>query len=68
MLGRTIGGCFWDGEDYRKEDCQDLRKAIERREVHQRDRFIILGQKGVGEEILVPIPWEVDGKIIWQKD
>jgi len=28
----------------------------------------MLGQKGIGDEILVPIPWEVDGKMIWQKD
>jgi len=68
MLGRTIRGCFWDGEDYRKEDYVDLKKAIERGEVHQWDRFIILGQKGVGDKILVPIPREVDRKIIWQKD
>ena len=68
MTGRTIRGCFWDGEDHRKEDCQDLKKAIERGDVHQRDRFIILGQKDVGDEILVPIPREVNGKMIWQKD
>jgi len=28
----------------------------------------LLGQKGVGDEILVPIPREVNGKMVWQKD
>jgi len=68
MSGRRIKGCLWDSEDRKKEDCTDLKKAIERGDVHQQDRFIILGQKGVVDEILVPIPREVDGKIIWQKD
>jgi len=68
MSGRTIRGCFWDGEDHRKEDCTDLKKAIERVDVYQWDRFIILGQKGIGDEILVPIPQEVGRKMIWQKD
>ena len=68
MSGRTIREYFWDGKDHRKEDCADLKKAIERVDIYQWDRFIILGQKGVGDEILMPILQEVDVKKIWQKD
>jgi len=56
MSRRTIRECLWNGEYHSKEDCADLKKVIERVEVYQWDRFIILRQKGVGDEILVPIP------------
>jgi len=69
MSGRTIRGCFWDGENHRKEDCQDLKRAIERGDVYQRDRLTFLGQQGVGDDVvLVPVPHEVNGKMKWQKD
>jgi len=35
--------CFWDGGNHRKEDCEDLRKAVEREDVHIYDRWIYLG-------------------------
>jgi len=53
---------------HRKEECQDLKQAIARGEVHQRDRFTYTGQQGVGDAILVPIPQEVEGRIKWQKE
>jgi len=62
-----IRGCYWDGKNYRKEDCQDLKKAIKRGDVHQKDRLTLLGQKGVRDEVLVPVPHEVDGKMSWQE-
>jgi len=64
-----IRGCYWDGENHRKEDCQDLKRAIERGDVYKRDRLTFLGQQGVGDDgVLVPVPHEVNGKIKWQKD
>jgi len=63
-----VRGCFWDGRNHRKEDYKDLRKAVERGDVHIRDRWIYLGQQGVGDTVLVPIPQEIEGKMKWQKD
>jgi len=63
-----VWGYFWDGGNHRKEDCEDLRKAVERGNVHIRDRWIYLGQQGVGDTVLVPIPQEIEGKMKWQKD
>jgi len=60
--------CFWDGRNHRKEDCEDLRKAVERGDVHIHDRWIYLGLQGVGDTVLVPIPQEIEGKMKWQKD
>jgi len=34
-----IRDCYWDGLMHRKEECQDLKQAIARGEVHQRDTF-----------------------------
>jgi len=48
---------------HRKEECQDLKQAIARGGVHQRDRFTYMGQQGGGDAILVPIPQEVEGRI-----
>jgi len=53
---------------HRKEDCEDLRKAVERGDVHVRDRWIYLGQQEVGDTVLVPTPQEIEGKMKWQKD
>jgi len=43
-IWNRVRGCFWDGGNYRKEDCADLRKAVEQGDVHIRDRWIYLGQ------------------------
>jgi len=51
-----VWGCFGYGENHRKEDCEDLRNAVEWGDVHIRDRWIYLGQQGVGDTVLVPIP------------
>ena len=53
---------------HRKEEYEDLKQAIVREEVHQRDRFTYMGQPGVGDAILVSIPQEVEGRIKWQKE
>jgi len=53
---------------YQKEECQDIKQAIARGEVHQRDRFTYMGQQVVGDAILIPIPQEVEGRIKWQKE
>ena len=68
MSGRTIQVSFWHGKDHKNKNCADLKKAMERVDICQQDRFIILGQRAVEDEIVVPIPREVDGKMIWQKD
>jgi hypothetical protein len=64
----SIRGCYWDGQNHRREDCQDMKRAIERGDVHMKGRLTYLGQQGVGDEVLVPIPHEEDGKVKWQKD
>jgi len=38
-----VRGCFWYGGNHQKEDCEDLRKAVEWGDVHIRDRWIYLG-------------------------
>jgi len=63
-----IRGCHWDGLIHRKEECQDLKQAIARGEVHHRDRLTYMGQQGVRDAILVPILQEVEGRIKWQKE
>jgi len=55
-----VPGCFWDGGNHQKEDCEDLRKAVEWGDVYIRDRWIYLGQQGVGDTVLVPIPQEIE--------
>jgi len=68
-ISNGIRGCYWDGENHRKEDCQDLKRAIERGDVYQRDRLTFLGPQGVGNDgVLVPVPHEVNGKMKWQKE
>jgi len=66
--GIGYGDVFGTRGNHRKEDCEDLRKAIERGDVHIRDRWIDLGQQGVWDTVLVPIPQEIEGKMKWQKD
>ena len=66
--GIGYGDVFGMGGNHWKEDCEDLRKAVERGDVHIRDRWIYLGQQGVGDTVLVPTPQEIEGKMKWQKD
>ena len=69
MPGRVnIRGCYWDGVMHNRDICEDLQKAINRGEVHYKGRILHLGQKDIGDSIRVPVPVELDGKIIWQKD
>jgi len=63
-----IRGCYWDGQSHLKEDCPDLKRAVERGDVHMRGKIVFLGQERLGDEIKVPIPSEVGGVIKWQKD
>jgi len=68
-ISNGIRGCYWDGENHRKDDCQDLKRAIERGDVYQRDRLMVLGPQSVSKDgILVPVPYEVNGKMKWQKE
>jgi len=63
-----IRGCYCHWLMHRKEECQDLKQVIARGEIHQRDRFTYMGQQGVEDAILVPIPQELEGRIKWQKE
>jgi len=63
-----IRGCYWDGQSYLKEDCPDLKRAVERGDVHMRGKIVFLGQEGLDDEIKVPIPSEVGRVVKWQKD
>jgi len=63
-----VRGCFWDGGNHQKEDCENFRKAVEQGDVHIYDRWIYLGQQGVGDAVLVPIPQEIESKNKWQKE
>jgi len=52
-----------------KEDCADLKKAIERGDVQQWDGLTFLGPQGIGNDgVLVLVAHEVNGKIKWQKN
>ena len=64
----NIRGCYWDRVMHNRDTCEDLQKAINCGEVHYKGRILHLGQKDVGNSVRVPVPIEVDGKIIWQKD
>ena len=64
----NIRGCYWDGVIHNPDMCEDLQKAINRREVHYKGRILHLGQKNMRDSVRVPVPVNLDGKIIWQKD
>ena len=67
-MANPIRGCYWDRQSHLKEDCPDLKGAVERGDVHMHGKIVFLGQEGLGKEIKVPIPSEVGGVIKWQKE
>jgi len=68
--GQRIRGCFWDGGEHRRDECQVLQKAIKRGDVHFRGLSLYLGQEGTEGAIRVPYPiMNEEGQVTeWQEE
>ena len=64
----NLKGCYWDGKPHGRDSCEELQRAINRGEVHQKGKVLYLGQEGVGDSIRVAVPVEIDGKVTWQQE
>src|SRR5258705_2970154 len=66
----TIRGCYYDGGSHYRENCEELKRALECREVHRKGQgqALYLGREDSGTTIRVPFPEEKDGRVVWQKE
>src|SRR5258706_6301777 len=66
----TIRGCYYDGGSHYRENCEELKRALECGEVHRKGQgqALYLGREDSGTTIRVPFPEEKDGRIVWQKE
>jgi len=67
-MANPIRGCHWDRQLHLKEDCPDLKRVVERGDVHMCGKIVFLGQERLGDEIKVPSLSEVGRVVKWQKD
>ena len=62
-------GCYYDSGKHFRENCEDLRKVLECRDVNQKGVVLFLGHENAGRNIKVLIPREDgNGKIMWQRE
>ena len=64
----NVRGCYWDGKLHGRDNCDELLKAINRGEVHRKGKVLYIRQEGVRDCVRVPVPVEIESKIIWQQD
>ena len=62
-------GCNYDGGEYFRENCEELQKALEHRDVYKKGPVLFLGRKDAGSNIKVLILREdSNGQIMWQQE
>ena len=55
----NLKGWYWDGKPHGRGSCENLKRAINRKEVHHKGKAMFVGQDGVGDSIRVPVPMEI---------
>ena len=62
-------GCYYDGREHSRENCEELRKALECGDMHKKSLVLFLGYKDTSSNIKVPILREDrNSKIMWQQE
>ena len=64
-----LRGCYYDGGEHFKENCEELWKALEREDMYKKGPVLFLGPEDASSNIKVWMPRE-DGnaKIVWQQE
>ena len=63
----AIRGCYYDGRNDYRENCEELKKALENSRKGQ-SQTLFLGREDSGSTVRVPFPEEKDRRIVWQKE
>ena len=64
-----LRGCYYDGGEHSRANCEELQKALERGDVHKKGPVLFLGREDAGSNIKVSIPREDgNGRIVWQQE
>ena len=64
-----LKGCYSDGGEHSRENCEELRKALECGDVYKNGLVLFLGREDASNNIKVLIPREDgNGRIVWQQE
>ena len=62
-------GCYYDGGEHSRENCEELRKALKRGDMYTKGPVLFSGREDASSNIKVPIPREDgNGKMMWQRE
>ena len=62
-----LRGYYYDGSEHSRENCEELRKALEHGDMHKKGPVLFLGHEDADSNIKVPILREDgNGRIMWQ--
>ena len=62
-------GCYYNGSEHSRENCKELREALEHGDVHKKGPVLFLGYEDTGSNIKVLISRENgNGKIVWYRE
>ena len=65
----SLRGCYYDGGEHFRENCEELWKALARGDVHKKGPVLFLGREDAGSNIKIPISREDgNGRMVWHQE